>query len=144
MTGGAVPERNPNTVAERRDHPGVSTFDLICGPQVQETCREHIGRWARDRALSTKATDRLCVVTSAALGHGLRYGPRGVSVTLRWADLDRVRVGLRWHDVTGLAHARVSNQDLEATAAFMDAVAESWVFGAGSPGAQWLVVDTRA
>jgi hypothetical protein len=37
----------------------------------------------------------------------------------------------------------VSNQELESTVALLDAVAESWGFGAGSPGAQWMVVDAR-
>jgi hypothetical protein len=141
MNAGATPIPDRDRRTEHRA-PGVSTFDLICGPQVGETWEEHVRRWTRDRALPTRAADRLCVLTSAALGHGLQYGPRGVSVTMRWAGLDRVRVDVRWHGCTRVASGTVSSQKLESTAALFDALAESWGFGAGSPGSQWMVVDS--
>ena len=141
MSSGPAPNGVQDRGAEQRA-PGVSTFDVICGPGVRETCEQHVRRWARDRALPTRAADRLWVVTSAALGHGLLYGPRGVSVTMRWADLDRVRVDVRWRGCTRVAQGAVSTQELESTLALLDAVAESWGFGAGSPASQWMVVDS--
>jgi hypothetical protein len=143
MTGEAERGCDSSSVRESRE-PGVSTFHLVCGPQVRETCDLHVRRWARDRALSTKATNRLRVVTSASLGHGLRYGPRGVSVILRWADPDSVRVDIRWHGCATVARGALGSQELESTAALLDAVTHGWGFAPGAPGAQWLVVDARS
>jgi hypothetical protein len=124
--------------------PGVSRLDLICGPGVREACEAHVRRWARDRALPTRAADRLCFLTSAAVGYGLLYHPRGVSVIMRWLDLDRVRVDVRWHGCARVSRGTVSTERLESTVALFDAVAESWGFGHGSPGTQWMVVDSSA
>lgn len=143
MTSGRAPNQRVDGGAADR-LPGVSRFDLICGPRVRETCEQHVRRWAQDRALPARAVDRLCVLTSAALGHGLPYGPRGVSVIMRWADHDRVRVDVRWHGCTRVSRSTVSSQKLESTVALFDAVAESWGFGHGSPGSQWMVVDSRS
>ncbi len=141
MTSGGAPDRNLEDGAADRV-PGVSRFDLICGPRVSETCEQLVRRWAQDRALPARAADRLCALSSAALGHGLGYGPRGVSVILRWADVDRVRVDVRWHGCTPVSRRTVSSQKLQSTIALFDALAESWGFGHGSPGSQWMVVDS--
>lgn len=117
---------------------------MICGPRVRETCEQQVRRWAHDRALPARTADRLSVLTSAALRHGLLYGPRGVSVTMRWVDPDRVRVDVRWHGCTRVSRGTVSSDKLESTVALFDAVAESWGFGHGSPASQWMVVDSRA
>lgn len=124
--------------------PGVSRFDLICSARVQEAGDQHVRRWAQDRALPTRAIDRLSLLTWAALGHGLRHGPRAVTVILRWVDLDRVRVDVQWHGPTRAARSSVSSQQVEASIALFDAVAETWGFGHGSPGSQWMILDTRA
>jgi hypothetical protein len=123
--------------------PGASRFDVACGPQVRDTCAGHVRRWARDRALSERAADRLCVLTSAAVGHGLRYGPHGVSVIIRWMDPDRIRIDVRWHGCSGVTRSSVDTQALESTIDLFDSVAESWGFGPGSPGSHWMVVDSR-
>ena len=83
------------------------------------------------------------MLTSAALGHGLLYQPRGVSVAMRWADVDRVRVDVRWHGCTRVSEGTVSSQQLESTVALFDALAVGWGFGHGSP-SQWMVVDSAS
>jgi hypothetical protein len=116
---------------------------MICGPQVRQTCEQWVRRWARDRALTTRVADRLSVLTSAALGHGLLYGPRGVSVRLRWADLDRIRVDVRWHGCSEVSRSTVDSDDVEAIGALLDALTDTWGFGGGAPGWQWMLVDCR-
>ena len=143
-TGPMSSGRSPNQCSEggATDRaPGVSRFDLFCGPRVRETCEHLVRRWAEDRALPARAVDRICVLTSAALGHGLLYQPRGVSVTMRWADVDRVRVDVLWHGCTRVSQGTVSSEKLESTVALFDAAAVRWGFGHGSP-SQWMVVDS--
>ena len=122
--------------------PGVSRFNLICGPDVRDTCDHLVRRWAEDRAVPGRATERLCLVTSAAIGHGLMYRPRAVTLAVSWLDLDRVRVDLRWHGCGGVASHQVSARQLESTVAILDALSESWGFGDGTRKTQWMVIDT--
>jgi hypothetical protein len=126
------------------DAPGVSRFDLICGPDVRETSDHLVRRWAEDRALPGRATERLCLVASAAVGHGLMYRPRAVTLAVSWADLDRVQVDLRWHGCAGVASEGVSAHQLDSTVAILDALADSWGFGDGTRKTQWIVVDASA
>lgn len=123
--------------------PGISRLDLICGPRIRETCEQHVRRWAVDRALTAGATNRLALLATAALGHGILYGPRAVSVIMQWADPDRVRIDVRWHGATTVSRTQVSSQKVEATVALFDALTEAWGFGPGTPAAQWMVVGTN-
>ncbi len=143
MADGRASPRDRAVTATDRDL-GVSSFNRLCVMGVEDACEQHVRRWARDRALPTRAVDRLCLLTWAALRHGLRYGPSAVSVNLRWADLDHVRVDVRWYGGTGAARSSLSSVQLSSTLALFDAVAESWGFECGSPRLQWMVVDTRS
>jgi hypothetical protein len=144
MTGATGGERPLPDVAHQQEEtpPGVTRFDTICGPGVLETTERLVRRWGRDRALPVWAEDRLCLLSSAAVAHGLLFRPRAVTVTLQWADLDRVRVDVRWHGCAGAAPGTVSRNALDSTVAIFDAVAESWGFGPGSRLWQWMILDT--
>jgi hypothetical protein len=123
---------------------GVTRMDLVCDGQVARTAQERAGRWGRDRALSAAALDRLTSLVAAAVKHGLRFGPRDVAITLRWLDLDRVRVDITWNGCSATARPSAVDGGLESTATTLDAVAEDWGFGASSSGPiQWMVLDTR-
>ncbi len=122
--------------------PGVSQYHLICGPHVRDATVELLGRWAQDRAVPTSGADRLTLLSSAAIAHGLLFRPRAVTVSLRWVDPDRVRVDLRWHGVAGVAPGSVTQAKLDSTIAIFDAVADNWGFGHGSTTTHWLVLDT--
>lgn len=120
--------------------PGVSRFDLPCGPQAPDDAVELVGRWARDRALPAPAMDRLCRLTSAALAHGTRLHPRSVTVRLRWADPDRVLLDVQWHGARQVHPIAGSKAD--EIARVMDAAADSWGFESGATPDHWMVLDT--
>jgi hypothetical protein len=126
------------------DPVGVTRVDLVCGPQVAHTALELVRRWGRDRALSSTAMVRLSSLVLAAVSHGLRFNPRSVTITLRWVDLDRVRVDVRWRNCSRTAIPVEADGDLESTAGTLDALAEDWGFATSSWGpVQWMVFDTR-
>lgn len=120
--------------------PGVSRFDLPCGPQAPDDALELVGRWARDRALPAPAMDRLCQLTSAALAHGTRLHPRSVTVRLRWTDADRVLLDVQWHGARRVHPIAASKTD--EIARVMDAAADSWGFESGATPDHWMVLDT--
>ncbi len=124
-------------------------MDLVCGPRIAVTAEQLARSWGRDRALSSAAIDRLSALVLAAIGHGLRFGPRGVTIKVQWLDRDRVRIDVMWRECSGRAARSVpgapgTGGNVEATAAMLDALAESWGFGTSRADPhQWIVLDTR-
>ena len=47
--------------------------------------------------MPARATADLCLLTSAAVAHGLGSSPGSVTISLRWVDPDRVHVDVAWH-----------------------------------------------
>ncbi len=142
MTARVVP-------VEAEAPPGVTRFDVVCRPQVEDVeevegvVLELVDRWSEDRALRTDARARLVGVVRSAMGHGLQFEPRGLTVLIRWLDLDRVQVDLRWWRCSPTSSPGSSGQDLETTLATLDTLAAGWgVHRAGSRWVLWLVVDT--
>ena len=123
---------------------GVTRMDLVCSPGIGSTAQALARRWGEDRALSGVAVERLAALVLAAIGHGARFDPRAVTITLRWLDLDRVRVDVRWHGCLEIARLPAADGEVESTAATLDAFAEDWGFGTNSSGPiQWMVLNTR-
>ncbi|WP_460709679.1 STAS domain-containing protein [Nocardioides dilutus] len=123
---------------------GVTRLDLVCGPDVARTAQELTRRWARDRALPAASVSRLGALVLAAITHGLRFDPRSVTIAVRWVDLDRVRVDVRWKGCSATARPAGASGDLESTTGTLDALAEDWGFSTNAWGpVQWMVLDTR-
>ena len=133
-----------------RDEPapaaaGVTRFDLICNARIPISVPGLARRWAEDRALSPEAVHRLVMLVRAAMEHGLRFDPRGLTMTLRWRDVDRVRIDVWWEGCRSTARRGVNDGDLESTAAALDVLAEDWGFATSRSGpVQWMVNDTRS
>jgi hypothetical protein len=121
----------------------ISRIDVVCGPDVMETVLSLAMRWAHARAVSEVDRVRLAALVRAAVEHGLRFEPRGVSLVIGWQAPDRVRVDLRWHGSSGCASAAVADGGVGATIATLDAFADQWGFGGtGADPVHWMVVDT--
>ena len=119
-------------------------MDLLCGDGIESTAVNLVRGWGRDRALPSTAVDRLGVLVSAAVGHGLRFGPRGVTIGMRWLDAHRVQINVRWRGCSGATRSSGPAHDVEQTAAALDANAERWGFGASTTDPlHWIVLDTR-
>ena len=130
--------------AEAIPQVGVTRLDLVCGPQVARTAHDLARRWGQDRALPAAAMDGLASLVLAAVAHGIRFDPRSVTIMLRWVDLDRVRIDVRWKGCSTTARPSATGDDLESTAGTLDAFAEEWGFGMSGWGpVQWMVFDTR-
>lgn len=127
------------------DHvPGVTRIDVVCQPQAVGTVLAATRRWADDRALPVVACERLTGLVYAAIGYGLRFDPRGVTLLIRWIDPDRIRLDLRWHGCSATARESTADCDVSETISTLDAIAETWGFGRGRRGpVHWMVVDTR-
>lgn len=124
--------------------PGVTRFDLVCGRGMHATARDLARGWCADRAVPDAATDAIVTLIRVALGHGLRFDPRAVTVGLRWLDPDRVAVDVRWRGCARIAaSAPTGTDEVESTAAAFDALAESWGLWISTPDpVHWFVVDT--
>lgn len=137
---GGPPSRRPVAVPVA---PGVTRFDLVCHAQLVDTVDDLMFRWGRDRALRATAAERLVDSVRAALGHGRRFCPRRLTVLVRWQDLERVRVDLRWRDCLDAATAQGDGDDPEATIWLLDQLSVDWGVGRTREGwVHWLVVDT--
>jgi hypothetical protein len=123
---------------------GVTRFDMICNARTPVTVAGLARRWGEDRVLSAAAVGRLAMLVRAAMEHGLRFDPRGVTMTLRWLDVDRVRIDVWWDGCSSTARRARFDGDLESTAAALDVLAEDWGFTTSRSGpVQWMVIDTR-
>lgn len=123
---------------------GIARTEVGHSPQLEVAAQQLACRWGEDRALSAAAVGRLAALVVAAVRHGLRFDPRGVTIRLRWLDPDRVHLEVRWHGCSGTAPSPVASGGIESTAATLDAYAEEWGFGISKSGpTQWMVIDTR-
>ena len=124
---------------------GVTRFDLICNARTPITVPGLARRWGEDRVLSREAVSRVAMLVRTAMEHGLRFDPRGVTMTLRWLDVDRVRIDVWWEGCRSTARRGVSDGDLDSTVAALDVLAEDWGFATSRSGpVQWMVIDTRS
>lgn len=80
---------------------GVSRYDIAAGPRATHLAVTLARRWCHDRVLPAHATLDLCRSVEAAVDAGPHEGSTSVTVALRWADVDRVRVDLVWHGRDG-------------------------------------------
>ena len=119
----------------------MTRVDLVCGTRIGVEAVESVRRWAADRALSPAVSDRLSRTVLAAMGHGRRFSARGLTIRLRWWDVDHVRVDLRWHRCR--EHPTTDDPETRAAAATLDAVADEWGSSAGDATSYWAVVDAR-
>lgn len=123
---------------------GVTRLDLVCSPQIGLTAQAFARRWGQDRAVSARTADAVAALVLTAVEHGLRFGPRAVTIAIRWLDLDRIFIDVRWHGSSWIAVSVVAECDLGSAEAVFDALADEWGFGVSGPGSnQWMVVDTR-
>lgn len=132
------------TGRERCSSPGAAgaRLDLVCSPGIESAAEELVRGWGRDRALSDASVDRLCLLVSTAMAHGLRFGPRAVTIRIAWLEAHRVHIDVRWRECSGATPGSGRRNDVERTAAILDANAARWGFGAstGDP-RQWIVCD---
>jgi hypothetical protein len=123
---------------------GVTRLDVECNADLNAIALALASRWCEDRAVPASAAESVTALVVAAVGHGLRFAPRAVSIAIRWLDPDRVRVDLRWRDCSRATVSVVDNTALESTVAVFDALSDDWGFGGTGPDStQWFVVDTR-
>ncbi len=120
---------------------GVTRIDLVCGARAGVEAVESVRRWAADRALSVAVTDRLSRTVLAAMALGRRFAPGGLTIRLRWGDVDHVRLDLRWHRCR--KHPTTEDPESRAAAATLDAVADEWGPSAVDAMSHWAVVDAR-
>ena len=86
----------------------------------------------------------MATLLAAAIGHGLKFGPKSMTIALRWLDLDSVFIEVRWHKCLSSAASWSHGGDVESTVAIFDSLSSEWGFGAdGSGPVQWMVVDAR-
>ena len=122
--------------------PGVSRFDVICQPHLVDTVLDLIARWADDRALSQNGRRKLAYLMGAAVEHGTRFAPRALTVFVRWVDVERIRVDLRWYGCADAACREQPAHGLAGTISTLDALAVEWGLGhTGGAWIQWIVAD---
>lgn len=123
---------------------GVSTITLASGPQIRAQVEDFMRRWAQDRALSSSASERLRRSASAAVGHGLMVRPLRLTLSVRWIDLDRVRLEFRWHGCTSASStSRDDDRAWTAALAALGTEAQSWGVRRAQETIQWMVLDSR-
>jgi hypothetical protein len=128
---------------------GVTRIDLVCGPAIEQTAEALTRRWAQDRALRGPIAERLATLARTATEHGLRFEPRGLTLQIRWLDLDRIRLEVRWHGCSSTAHPSFRDPsrargEIERVAAVLDEMADEWGIGSEARDEfHWMVVDTR-
>lgn len=133
----------PERLSEGTPTPGVTRFDVLCQPQIVETVLDLMGRWAEDRALPANGRRRLAYLMGAAVEHGMRFGPRALTIAVRWTGVDQVRVDLRWLGSADAARPDGRRHDLSSTISTLDALAVEWGVGRiGDVSVQWIVADT--
>lgn len=124
--------------------PGVSRFDLECHPGVRQDAVMVTRRWAEDRALSAEARERLVRLARTAVDHGLRFQPRGLTILLRWTDVDRVRLDISWIDCSATALSGGDPCEVEEAISVFDSLAQDWGVAPSDTGwAQWMIAATE-
>lgn len=100
-------------------------------------------KWCVDRALRPATVTAVASLTGEAVSCGHRVGAQGVSLTMRWLDLDRMRIELAWHGCT--AAALGADETLRPAAPTFDRLADSWGVEAigASESRQWFDVHTH-
>jgi hypothetical protein len=141
--------RQPATGSEvPRPVAGVTRIDLVCGPRIEQTAEALARRWAQDRGLRNRAVERLGTLALTATEHGLRFDPRGLTMSIRWLDLDRICLEVRWHGCSRGAHPSARRPSLPQgkiarTAAILDGLAADWGFRGGTEApVHWMVLET--
>ncbi|MBF4764406.1 hypothetical protein ISU07_14830 [Nocardioides islandensis] len=128
---------------------GVTRIDLVCGPAIELSAEALTRRWAQDRALRGPIVERLATLALTATEHGLRFGPRGLTLLIRWLDLDRIRLEVRWHgcsssDPPCSRDPSLARGEIERAAAILDELADDWGISSDAPApVHWMVLDTR-
>ena len=99
--------------------------------------------WCADRALGPGIVAAVTDLVREALSCGCRSGAAEVSMTIRWIDLDRMRIELVWHDA--VASAMTQDGEQRASTDEFDRLTDRW--GVRPTGASeschWFDVDTR-
>jgi hypothetical protein len=130
--------------------PVAGHFDLAASPDdatvpsSRGAVQAVVRKWCIDRALRPRTVSTVTALAGEAVSCGHRVGARGLSLRLRWLDLDRMRIELSWHGCDAAVLTR-SDAVRSRTGTF-DRLADSWgVEVAGSHESfQWFDVDTRA
>lgn len=89
-------DAGPGRASETMQELGVRRVDLAWDSSTRQAASRYVRSWARDRALSSSVIDRMSAAVGAELVVGPPFEARGVTLRLRWLDLDRVGVELRW------------------------------------------------
>ena len=140
---------SPSTDAACESTVGVTRIDLVCGPAIEQTAEALTRRWAQDRALGVPITERLGTLALTATEYGLRFAPRGLTLQIRWLDLDRIRLEVRWHGCSSTAHPSSRDPfrvrgEIEQVAAILDAMTDDWGISRDAHArVHWMVLDTR-
>lgn len=108
-------------------------------------------RWCVDRALRPRTLLTVASLMDEAVRYGCRYGAQGLDLSIRWLDVDRMRLELTWHGcpatrmATDMAPDRVEDSGVHLPARVFNRLADGWgVEVAGVDESwQWLDVDTR-
>lgn len=100
-------------------------------------------KWCQDRALPPATETTVACLLRDAVTCTARVRPRGLTLTIRWVDLDHVRLELVWLDCK--AGASTVGEQAERSAPAFDELADGWGIAAvGATDAwQWFDVDTR-
>ena len=100
-------------------------------------------RWCVDRALRPWTLMTVASLMSEAVSYGLRHGAQGLDLSIRWVDLDRVRLELAWRGCG--ARPMTADPVGQASVPLFDRLADAWGVEAAADGEawQWFDVDTR-
>ncbi len=100
-------------------------------------------KWCVDRALRPATVTTVAYLTGEAVSCGRRVGAKGLSLRMRWLDLDRMRIELDWHGCR--AAALSADEALQPSVCPFDRLADGW--GVEARGVdeshQWFDIDTR-
>lgn len=126
---------------------GTVCLVLSCTSSTQADAVAAARRWCADRALSAETAADAVRLVEEAVVHGLRFEPRDLVMSMRWADLDRMRVDLTWQGCATQAVAMdvPAAECLHRANAVFDVVADTWGLGTTEDGESWhwFTVDTR-
>jgi hypothetical protein len=126
---------------------GVVRRVLACTPTAGTDAVSAARRWCVDRAMRTETVTDVLRLVEEAVAYASRFGPRGLVMTMRWVDLDRMRIELAWQGCAAqaLASASSSGECLQRASRVCDALAETWGLGTDEDGNSWqrFTVDTR-